>query len=230
LQATPPSPSQITAPLPRTASTSPLENGVGESAQEAETPSSQEAILIIPEGDADPFDELITVYLKRGLRDEAIEELHALELVYLRQDQWEEAGEVVRRIGLIYAEIGMIDEAMANLRRALELTPNNIELLRELVAFYIELGQNQEASQYQAMIARYYFEKQQVKDSAAALQELTAIDPSNFEAQDLLGQMYELVGEYEQASRLYKQLARSFPERAEVWEERLAAMRELQTR
>ena len=230
LQATPPSPSQITAPLPRTASTSPLENGVGESAQEAETPSSQEAILIIPEGDADPFDELITVYLKRGLRDEAIEELHALELVYLRQDQWEEAGEVVRRIGLIYAEMGMIDEAMANLLRALELTPNNIELLRELVAFYIELEQNQEASQYQAMIARYYFEKQQVRDSVEALQELTAIDPSNYEAQDLLGQMYELVGEYEQASRLYKQLARSFPERAEVWEERLATMRELQTR
>ena len=60
----------------------------------------------------------------------------------------------------------------------------------------------------------------------SALQQLIAIDRSNFDAYDMLGQTYQEVGEYEQASRVYKNLAKANPGNT-VARERLAALQEL---
>ncbi len=83
-----------------------------------------------------------------------------------------------------------------------------------------------EATEYQQTIARHYFETRQVKESVAALQQLIAIDRSNFDAYDMLGQTYQSVGEYEQASRVYKNLAKAHPGDSTA-KERLAALQEL---
>jgi Flp pilus assembly protein TadD len=79
------------------------------------------------------------------------------------------------------------------------------------------------------VIARHYFETKQVKEAVAALQQLITIDRHNFEAYDLLGQTYQSVGEYEQASRVYRNLAKVNPENS-IARERLATLHELRTR
>jgi tetratricopeptide (TPR) repeat protein len=170
--------------------------------------------------------ELADIYIGRGLLDDGISELRLLVDIYLRQNRLEQASEVLQRLGTINAETGNTDDAFMNFRRAAELMPDNMDLLREVVSFCWQIGRAREATEYQQTIARHYFETRQVKESVAALQQLIAIDRSNFDAYDMLGQTYQSVGEYEQASRVYKNLAKAHPGDT-VAKERLAALQEL---
>ncbi len=170
--------------------------------------------------------ELGDIYVKRGFLEEGIAELRLSAEIFLRRNQLEEAGETLRRIGNIYAEMDNPADAFMNLRRAAELKPNDMDLLREVVSYCWQIGRTEEATQYQSIIARYYFETNQVKESVASLQQLIAIDRDNFEAYDMLGQTYQSVGEYEQASRVYKNLAKANPG-GTIARERLAMLQEL---
>ncbi len=170
--------------------------------------------------------ELGDIYVSRGLLEEGIAELRLLADIYLRHNQLAEAGDTLRRIGNIYAEMGNTEEAFMNLRRAVELKPKDMDLLREVVGYCWQIGRAKEATHYQSVIARHYFETNQVKESVAALQQLIALDRTNYEAYDMLGQTYQSVGEYEQASRVYKNLARANPD-GSIARERLAMLQEL---
>jgi tetratricopeptide (TPR) repeat protein len=172
--------------------------------------------------------ELGDIYVVRGLLEDGISELSLLVDIYLRRNQFEEAGHTLRRIGDIYAETGDTEKAFMNLRRAVELRPDDMDLLREVVGYCYQIGRSQEATQYQSIIARHYFETNQVKESVAALQQLIALDRTNYEAYDMLGQTYQSVGEYEQASRVYKNLAKANPN-GTVAKERLAMLQELRS-
>ncbi|GHO43957.1 tetratricopeptide repeat protein [Ktedonospora formicarum] len=174
-------------------------------------------------------EELADIYINRGLLDEGIAELRLLVDVYLRRNNTEEAAATLQRIGNIYDEMGNSDEALASLCRAAELNPHAMDLLREVVGFCFRVGRPHEAAKYQELIARHYFETQQVKEAVAALQQLITIDRNNYEAYDMLGQTYQTVGEYEQASRVYRNLAKINPG-SSVARERLATLQELRMR
>ncbi len=173
--------------------------------------------------------ELADIYLQRGMIDEGVEELRVLADLYLRLNQLEQASETLRRIGNVYVEAGNPDDAFMNLRRAVELDPTNMDLLREVVGFCYQLERPEEANIYQEKIARYYCDTHQVKEAVAALQQLIALDRNNVNAYDMLGQTYQSVGEYEQASRVYKNLAKINPGSTTA-RERLAILQELRTR
>jgi tetratricopeptide (TPR) repeat protein len=185
----------------------------------------KEMVRLAPQ-DARAHAGLGDIYVSRGLLEEGIVELRLVADIYLRQNQLDEAGEALRRIGNIYTEMGHEEDAFMNLRRAVELKPNDMDLLREVVAYCWRIDRVKEATQYQSIIARHYFETNQVKESVAALQQLIAIDRTNYEAYDMLGQTYQSVGEYEQASRVYKNLARANPN-GSIARERLAMLKEL---
>jgi tetratricopeptide (TPR) repeat protein len=187
-----------------------------------------EMVRMAPQ-DPRAHDELAVIYLNRGLLDEAIAELRLLADIYHRQGLTEHEGATLQRIGTVYAEAGNPEEAMTNLRRAVELMPASIDLLREVVGICIQLGRSDEAVQYQVVIARHYFDTHQVKEAVAALQQLITIDRKNYEAYDLLGQTYQSVGEYEQASRVYRNLAKVNPANG-IARERLATLHELRAR
>jgi tetratricopeptide (TPR) repeat protein len=173
-------------------------------------------------------DELADIYINRGLLDEGIAELRLLSDIYIRRSQMEQAGAVVQRMGNIYAEMGDNDEALATLCRAAELNPESMELLREVVGFCMQMRRDRQAAKYQTIIARYYFETHQVKEAVAALQQLIAIDRGSLEAYDMLGQTYQSVGEYEQASRVYRNLAK-VDQGNPIARERLATLQSLRT-
>ncbi|HLQ10293.1 MAG TPA: tetratricopeptide repeat protein [Ktedonobacteraceae bacterium] len=185
----------------------------------------REMIHLAPH-DARAHAEVADIYISRGLLEDGISELRLLADIYLRINKLEEASETLRRLGSIYAETGNADDAFMNFRRAVELMPDNMDLLREVVSFCWQVGRTREATEYQQIIARHYFETRQVKESVAALQQLIAIDRSNFGAYDMLGQTYQSVGEYEQASRVYKNLAKAHPGDSTA-KERLAALQGL---
>lgn len=173
--------------------------------------------------------ELADIYIQRGMIDEGIDELRMLGDLYLRLNQLDQASETLRRIGNIYVETGNPDDAFMNMRRAVELDPTNMDLLREIVGFCYQLERPQDATVFQEKIARYYCDTHQIKEAVAALQQLIALDRNNHNAYDMLGQTYQSVGEYEQASRVYKNLAKINPS-SNIARERLAFLQELRTR
>lgn len=169
------------------------------------------------------------IYMKRGLLDEGIAELRLLADIYVKRGNQEDASSAIEQIGNIYAEMGNEDEALINYRRAIDLNVDSMSLLRAVVGFCLQLGRTEEATDYQVLIARHYFETHQVKESVAALQQLITIDRNNYEAYDMLGRTYQSVGEYEQASRVYRNLAKVNPNNP-IARERLAALQELRAR
>jgi len=173
--------------------------------------------------------ELADIYVARGLLDEGIAELRLLADIHLRRSQLEEAAESLQQIGNLYDSMGNNEEALSNLCRAAELNPNAMDLLREVVGFCWRIGRVPESVRYQIMIARHYFETNQVKEAVAALQQLIALDRTNLEAYDMLGQTYQSVGEYEQASRVYRNLAKVNPG-SPIARDRLAMLQELRSR
>ena len=187
-----------------------------------------EMVRLAPQ-DPRPHAELGDIYVKRGMIDEGIAELRLLADLYLRRNQLEQASEALREISNIYAETGNPEDAFINLRRAVELDPTNMDLLREAVSYCYQLERPQEANIYQEKIARYYFDTHQVKEAVAALQQLIALDRNNFNAYDMLGQTYQAVGEYEQASRVYKNLGKVNPG-SSIARDRLAVLQELRSR
>jgi tetratricopeptide (TPR) repeat protein len=173
--------------------------------------------------------ELADIYIGRGLLDEGIAELRLLADIHLRRNQLEQASEALQQIGNLYDNMGNNEEALSNLCRAAELNPTGMDLLREVVGFCWRIGRIPEAIRYQVTIARHYFETRQVKEAVAALQQLIALDRNNLDAYDMLGQTYQSVGEYEQASRVYRNLAKVNPG-SSIARDRLATLQELRSR
>jgi tetratricopeptide (TPR) repeat protein len=187
-----------------------------------------EMVRLAPQ-DPHAHSELADIYIARGLLDEGIAELRLLAEIYLRRNQIEEAGDAIQRVGNVYSDMGDYEEAVTNLCRAAELKPTSMDLLREVVGFCLQLGKNDEGARYQSIIAHHYFDTQQIKEAVAALQQLITIDRNNYEAYDMLGQTYQSVGEYEQASRVYRNLAKVSPG-SSIARERLVTLQELRTR
>jgi tetratricopeptide (TPR) repeat protein len=187
-----------------------------------------EMVRLAPQ-DARAHEELADIYIKRGQLEEGIAEMRLLADIQLRKNQLDQAGEALHRIGSIYAEMGLNEEALTSLFRASELNPASVDLQREIVGYCLQLGRSNEAAKYQGLIAQHYFETQQVKEAVAALQQLITIDRTNYDAYDMLGQAYQSVGEYEQASRVYRNLAKMDPG-SSIARERLATLQELRTR
>ncbi len=206
------------------------------------TAESPQEIPAIPSGgalseDAPPsaqpdeprvHDDLAGMYVQRGFLDDALAELHLLTIIYLRRKQLREAGATIRRISKIYAQVGDVEEALINLRHAADLMPGDVDLLREIVDYCLQLGMRKDATQYLMVIARHYFDHRQFNEAVAVLQLLITYDAKNYEAYDLLGQIYQVEGKFEQASGVYHRLARLHNESSIAWE-RQATLQELRT-
>ncbi len=196
-----------------------------------------EMVRLAPQ-DPRAHEELADIYINRGMLDEGIAELRLLADIHLRYNRMDSAGDAIQRIGNLYVEMGNNSEALVNLCRAAELKPTSMELLREVVSFCLQQRQTQpqqsnkfqqEAVKYQTIIARHYVDTRQVKEAVAALQQLISIDRNNYDAYDMLGQAYQSVGEYEQASRVYRNLSKVNPG-STIARERLAALQSMRLR
>jgi tetratricopeptide (TPR) repeat protein len=187
-----------------------------------------EITRIAPE-DASVRAELADIHITRGLLDEGIEELRRVVDIYTRKGQVNEASQVLQQIGEIQWQMGEHAASMAVLKQALNLTPDDMATRMLYVQYCLELGMRQEAAEQQTVLARYYYHSRRTKEAVAMLQQLIALDSSNHEAYDLLGQTYLSVGEYDQALRVYRHLVKINPANS-VARERLAQIQEMRSR
>jgi tetratricopeptide (TPR) repeat protein len=155
--------------------------------------------------------ELADIQISRGQLDEGAAQLRALADVYVRRAALAEASQVYQRLAEIAWDAGNHEEALGQLRQAIQFATDDMGLRHQFVQYCLEIGRGADAIEQQTVIARYYFASRQSREAVAALQQLIAMDKMNFDAYDLLGQTYYSVGEYEQASRVYRNLARVDP-------------------
>jgi tetratricopeptide (TPR) repeat protein len=155
--------------------------------------------------------ELADIHLQRGLVDEGLGELREQAELHVRRGELKEASAVYQKMAEICWAMGKRDEAIAVLYKGVGYAPEDMALRRELVRCCLELSRTQEAAQQQAQIAEYYYKSRQTKDAVEALQQLIAMDKTNLNAYEMLGQTYAAVGEYVQAERVYRNLARVDP-------------------
>ncbi len=176
-----------------------------------------------------PHAELGDIYISWGLLDEGLSELRVEVELHLHAGQTAAAAKVLQRIAAIYWDMGNREEALSAFRQVIQLIPDDMQARVEMVQYCLQAGRREEATQHQSVIARHYFASHEVKEAVAALQQLIAMDKSNFEAYDLLGQTYSEVGEYEQAVRVYRNLAKVDPNSTIAFE-RMRQLQELQAR
>ncbi|GAC1388563.1 MAG: hypothetical protein NVS4B7_19250 [Ktedonobacteraceae bacterium] len=184
-----------------------------------------ELVRLAPD-DPGLHNELANTYLQHNLLDSAITELRVLTCIYLSSKQLRDAGATVQRISQIYAEVGDIEEALTNLRYALELVPDNVDILCQIIDFCQLAGMKKEAAHYHVALANHYFNHHQLSEAATALQQLLTFDAKNYEAYDLLAQTYQLQGDFEQAIEVYRHLARLHIDSSIAWNNK-AALQEL---
>ena len=161
--------------------------------------------------DAAVHSELADLQISRGMLEDGLAEQRILADIHTRRGQLREAATVYHRMAEVSWGVGERDTALNALRQGMQLATDDMALRQQFVQYCLEVGRVQEASEQQAVLARYYFAGRQTKEAVAALQQLIGMDPHNYEAYDLLGQTYYSVGEYEQAARVYRNLAKINP-------------------
>ncbi len=195
----------------------------------------EQAVLVLSEiarvapEDASVHSELADIHIARGLLDEGLEEQRKVVEIHMRYNQVTEASQVLQQIGETQWLMGEHEAAMSTLKQALNLTPDDMGVRMLFVQYCLELGLRKEATEQQAVLARYYYHSRQTKEAVAMLQQLIALDKDNFEAYDLLGQTYFSVGEYEQAQRVYRHLAKTNPSNP-IARERLNQINDMRSR
>ena len=173
--------------------------------------------------------ELAEIHISRGLLDEGIEEMRRVIDIYMRHAQVNEAAQTHQQISEIQWQMGQHDVAMGTLKQVLNLTPDDMGARMLYVQYCLEIGLRKEAAEQQTVLARYYYHSRQTKEAVAMLQQLIALDGSNFEAYDLLGQTYLSVSELDQATRVYRHLAKINPN-SPIARDRLAQIQEMRNR
>jgi tetratricopeptide (TPR) repeat protein len=188
----------------------------------------REMARLAPE-DPSVRNELADIHIERGLLDEGLSELRQLADIYTRRGQLKEAATVLQRMAEISWDMSKREDAINLLQQAIGFSNEDMGLRRALVQYLLELGRGPEAAQQQAYIAEYYYKARQTKDAVEALQQLIALDKSNLNAYEMLGQTYAAVGEYLQAERVYRNLARLDPS-SELARARLAELQAMRAR
>ena len=105
--------------------------------------------------------KIAEIFLKEGLREEAVEEYNKVAIAYLKSGRREEAEDLYRQIlrvepnninatvevGRLHLDNGHIDEAIAYGNKALELSPDSSEVLSLLVDSYNKARRYDEAEE-----------------------------------------------------------------------------------
>ncbi|HEY7343330.1 MAG TPA: tetratricopeptide repeat protein [Ktedonobacterales bacterium] len=155
--------------------------------------------------------EMAEIQIARGMLDEGLSEYRQLGDIHVRHGHLREAASVYQKMSEVAWGVGNQADGLMHLRQAIQYATDDMQLRQQYVQYCLEMKNVADAIEQQVVVARYYFASRQTKEAVAALQQLIAMDKSNFEAYDLLGQTYYSVGEYEQAARVYRNLAKVDP-------------------
>lgn len=154
---------------------------------------------------------LVDVYSRRGILDEALDELEALAQLYEERSRTEESVKSYTRAAEIACAIGDFNRGNDLYGRGVEADPDNVPVRHAAVAFYLQTGAVNEAANHLRQIVRIALEQSDPDEAVAALHQIIGLAPQDADAYHRLGEVLTSMGEYAQAERVYRRLAQIAP-------------------
>ena len=150
---------------------------------------------------------LIDVYLRRGILDEALRELEMV--AALKHDKYDISGAIAAYTRAAEIACAMGNFALGNelYDRGVAADPDNVPVRHAAVAFYLQTGAVDRATEHLREVVRIALAEQDPDEGVAALHQIIGLDPNDFESYHKLGEVLTTMGEYKQAERVYRRLA-----------------------
>ena len=155
--------------------------------------------------------KLIDGYLRRGILDEAVEELDRIGDLYCERNRIADAVSTFTRAAEIASALGKFDRGNSLFDRAVNADPDNVSVRHAAVAFYLQTGSIGQATDQLREVVRIALDGDDRDEAVAALHQIIALAPQDAGAYHKLGEVLTSLGEYTQAERVYRRLASFTP-------------------
>lgn len=155
--------------------------------------------------------KLIDSYLRRGILDEAIDEMESIAHLYHTRGKPDDAVTTYTRAAEVATTIGNIERGNQLFERAISVDPESLGVRHAAVAFYLQTGSINLATDQLREVVRIALDQVDRDEAVAALHQIIALAPDDPGAYHRLGEVLTSLGEYSQAERVYRRLATIVP-------------------
>lgn len=156
-------------------------------------------------------ERLAQLLLRRGYLDRGLDELIRVASLQRAAEQIDAAIASLRQAADVYWMLGRFDQVFKLYDQIVALAPENVEARQQLVNLHILSGRRDAAIAEQRRIARICQEQRNYTEAISCYHQIIALDPSDTQAYEALGDLLMRQQEYDQAARLYRRLARLRP-------------------
>jgi tetratricopeptide (TPR) repeat protein len=154
---------------------------------------------------------VVDVYVQRGVLDEALVELQALAELYDRSGRLDDAVRSLTRAAEIAYATSSFALGQDLFDRATEINPDDVPVRHAAVAFFLQTGAVQRATDQLRQVVRIALDHRDPDEAVAALHQIIGLAPHDTDAYHRLGEVLTTMGEYGQAERVYRRLAALAP-------------------
>ena len=116
--------------------------------------------------------------------------LEKLALIYASHDKTQDALKAYQRLAGIYRQKGEMEHALKIYQMALELSPKDYGIRRDLADIHAELGLREEALIQYMILVQEFFNESHFEEAILELDKILKIDPSHLKAQKLICDAY----------------------------------------
>ncbi len=162
--------------------------------------------------------QLAELLLERGMVNQALAGFRKAATLFEQQGEIRHSIRALERIADVYWMMGQRDEALQVYQELLHKVPGDVELRRNLIALYLQIGDRERAAREQRNLVRILRQQGKVEEVVEALHQWIALEPENPEGYYELGEVLTELGEYRQLIKLYRRLLKLEPDNPRVRE------------
>lgn len=143
--------------------------------------------------------------------------------LYVRAGDNRQALEYFEKLAQIFANDGFISKSIAIYKKIAKLVPDEIGPLERLAELYVQQGVMSEARPIYLQLAEAHLKANRSKQAVEVLRKLLELSPDNLRVQVRLAELYESIGQQQEAAATFLSAAQRLLEKGEVKEaQRLA--------
>ena len=123
--------------------------------------------------------------------------------LYARVGQVDQATDYFKRVGDRYSSDGFTVKAIAMYKKLTKLNPSAYDCVQRLAELYTQQGLYSDARQQYLLVADQHLRSNQLQDAARIFQRVLELDPENTTMQNKLADLYERIGNKDEARNMF---------------------------
>jgi tetratricopeptide (TPR) repeat protein len=129
--------------------------------------------------------------------------------LYARVGQVDQATDYFKRVGDRYSADGFTVKAIAMYKKLTKLNPSAFDCVQRLAELYTQQGLYSDARAQYMVVAEQHMRNNELQDAARIFQRVLELDPENTTMQNKLADLYEKVGNKDEARNMFFRTADS---------------------